>query len=473
MTHARGRSSGHTEAMSNEPETLPPRGEVLIRGAYVMTMSAQAGDIASGDVHWRSGQIVAVGKGLLAPGAQVIDGRGKIVMPGLIDTHTHLWQSAMRGCFGSTSEQTYFKVRNALSDGFRPGDMYRGTLLGATEAVSAGITTAVDFCHNNRGSEHIAASLQALRTSGIRCRFLFGASTRSLPSEAVDLPRLEQLSGAWADTVDDAPLTLGVAWRGPLGITALGPDQLKTPNMAVARAEFAAARKLGLPIAVHVSGSAAKRVFDSLREQDFLGPDVQLVHFTNASMEDIRQAAESGTSVALTPLTELRVGYGITRLGDYLEGGMRVGLGIDSSSLAGNASLFQVMKLFQLIECGRLQRETAISARRLLELATLEGARSIGMDGEIGSLEPGKRADLIMLSTEALNMGRFAADPAHLLVEAAQPGNVDTVIVDGRILKCGGRMVAIDPERVVRGAEESIEEVAARTGNCAAHHNTT
>src|SRR6185437_9243824 len=110
-------------------------------------------------------------------------------------------------------------------------------------------------------------------------------------------------------------------------------------DIAVAREEFVTARRLGLPIALHVSGAVASRVFDSLCEQDCLGPDVQLVHFTNATMPDIRLAAQSGASVALTPVTELRVGYGITRLSDYLEGGMRVGLGIDSSALAGNASL--------------------------------------------------------------------------------------------------------------------------------------
>ncbi len=446
------------------PEAMPVRREILVRGAYVMTMSPRTGDIPVADVHVRSGQIVAIGKALEAPGAQIIDAGGKIVMPGLIDAHTHLWQSAMRGRFGSTTEQTYFRVRNALSDQFRPSDMYHGTLLGATEAVAAGITTAVDFCHNIRGGEYVAACLQALRDSGIRCRFLFGASTRSLPTKAVDLRYLEQLSGAWSETVEDAPLTLGLAWRGPLGITALGPDQPAVGDIVIAREEFATARKLGLPIALHVSGSAAKRVFDSLCEQEFLGPDVQLVHFSNATIADIRVAAAAGASVVLTPLTELRVGYGITQLGDYLEGGMRVGLGIDSSSLAGNASLFHVMKLFQLIECGRLRQETAIAARRLLELATLEGARSVGMDAMIGSLEPGKRADLIIVSTDALNMGRFTSDPAHLLVEAAQAVNVDTVIVDGRVLKRDGRMVAVDAERVIRGAEQSIAGVVARTG---------
>ena len=451
-----------TLRMSPVSAALPPRGEILIRGAYVMTMSPAAGDIPSGDVYVRSGQILAVAQTVDAPGAQVIDGRGKIVMPGLVDAHTHLWQSAMRGWFGSTTEQTYFKVRNALSDGFLPRDMYQGTLLGAAEAVSAGITTTVDFCHNNRGPEYVAACLQALQASGIRCRFLLGASTRSLPTQSVDLGYLEELSGAWPEIVAAAPLTLGFAWRGPLGITALGAEQPNVSDIGVAREEFVTARRLGLPIALHVSGTVATQVFDSLCKQDCLGPDVQLVHFTNATMPDIRLAAQSGASVVLTPVTELRVGYGITRLSDYLEGGMRVGLGIDSSALAGNASLFQVMKLFQLVECGRLQQETAISARRLLELATLEGARSIGMDGTIGSLEPGKRADLIMLSTDTLNMGSLVSNPAHLLVEAAQPVNVDTVIIDGRVLKHAGRMVAVDQERVIRSAADSIKGVLAR-----------
>src|SRR5690348_8313488 len=113
--------------MSLLSEALPSRPDILIRGAYVMTMSPRTADVPVGDVHVRSGQIVGVARTLDAPGAQIIDGRGKIVMPGLVDAHTHLWQSGMRGWFGSTAEQTYFKVRNALADGFLPSDMYHGT----------------------------------------------------------------------------------------------------------------------------------------------------------------------------------------------------------------------------------------------------------------------------------------------------------------------------------------------------------
>jgi 5-methylthioadenosine/S-adenosylhomocysteine deaminase len=440
------------------------RTDLVIRGAYLMTMDAVAGDIASGDVRISGGRITAVGPGITTAGAEVIDGRGMILLPGLIDTHTHLWSSQMRGRFGSEANQTYFKIRNTLADAYGPQDMYHGTLLGAAEALAAGITTVVDFCHNNRGTDYIDACLRALKETGIRCRFLFGASTRSLQSEPVDLEALERLQIDWPRVAANAPLSLGLAWRGPLGITELRAGKSVLPDVCVAKEEFDVARRLGLPIAVHVSGTSAKQVFESLRTHGFLCADVQLVHFSNACAEDIRLAAAAGASLALTPMTELRIGYGITQLRDYLEGGMRVGLGIDSNALAGTASLFAVMKLLQLIECGRLQQETAIPARRLLELATLEGARSIGMEREIGSVEVGKRADLIMISTRALNLGWLVEDPAHLLVEAAQPANVDTVIVEGRVLKRGGELTSLDPRSLLEGAAASIAGILERAG---------
>src|SRR5262245_50296034 len=161
-------------------------------------------------------------------------------------------------------------------------------------------------------------------------------------------------------------------------------------------------------------------------------------------------------------MTELRVGYGVTQLGDYLAAGMKVGFGIDSNSLAGVSDMFTVMKMFQNIEAGRMKNELAVTPRKLLQLATIDGARSIGMDTQIGSLTPGKRADVILVNTRALNLAVLADDPAHMLVEAAQPANVDSVIVDGRVLKRGGAMVGIDVADVIRGARQSIADIAAR-----------
>ncbi|MDB5598735.1 MAG: amidohydrolase [Xanthobacteraceae bacterium] len=451
-------------AATRPSSQLPQRGNFLIKGAYIITMDAQSGDLSDGDLHINNGAIVAVGRNLtVPPGAEILSGKDMIVLPGFVDTHTHLWSTQMRGRFGDTAETIYFRTRNILAPGYQPEDSYQGTRLGAAEAIHSGITTAVDFFHNNRGMDHVNACIDALKETGLRCRFHFGPATTTTPTQSMDLAGLEQLHQGWATTIGDRPLSLGLAWRGPLGITTPTPGEPVSPGYSVAKTEFETARRLGLPIVVHVSGVTARQQFDALVKGNFLGKDVQLAHFSNASAAEIKIAAEAGSPLTLTPLTELRVGYGVTQLGDYLAGGMKVGLGVDSNSLAGVADMFTVMKTFQGIEAGRLKNELAITPRKLLELATIEGARSIGMDDRIGSIAAGKRADVIMVNTQALNMGMFADDPAHLLVEAARPSNVDSVWVDGRLLKRGGRMTALDEAAVVSGAKASITEIVSRT----------
>ena len=441
---------------------LPPRVNVVIRNAYIMTMDSVLGDLVGGDVHFQNGEIIAVAKSLEAPGATVVDGRDMIVMPGFVDTHTHLWIAQMRGRFGDTPETVFFKMRNRLADGYLAQDIYAGTKLGAAESVFAGITSCVDFFHNVRGPDYVDGALRALKETGIRCRLLFGNSTRTPPDQTVDLALLEKLYGSWKTIVDGAPLTLGLAWRGPLGIVTPSVGGQPRPEFGAAKEDFAVARRLGIPISVHISGMTAKGQFASLVQGNFLGADVQLVHFSNASAEDIRTAAQAGSPVALTPLTELRVGYGITQLSDYLAGGMKVGFGIDSNSLAGDANYFTVLKTFQGIEAGRQRNELAVKPRHLLEIATIGSARSIGMDNLIGSITPGKRADIIMIDTRALNLGMIVDDPSRLLVESAHPSNVDTVVIDGRILKRDGKMTALDVLQVVRDANESITNVMER-----------
>ena len=359
-----------------------------------------------------------------------------IALPGFIDTHTHLWSTQMRGRFGDTPETIYFKVRNLLGDGYRADDVYHGTRLGAAESISAGITTAVDFFHNNRGPDFAHAAIRALKETGLRCRFLLGPSTRTLPNEPMDLATLESLSSSWSSVVGDAPLTLGLAWRGPLGIMTPVPGVPIRPEFNVSKQEFDTARRLKLPITVHVSGTTAKAaVSDSLAAGKLpSGLDVQLAHFSNASNSDMKIAVEAGSPVS-PRRTELRVGYGVTQLTDYVSAGMKVGLGIDSNSLAGVSDMFTVMKMFQNIEAGRTKNELAVSPRNAsLQLATIEGARSVGMNSQIGSITPGKRADVILVNTRALNLAVLADDPTHMLVEAGQPADVDTVIIDGRIL---------------------------------------
>jgi cytosine/adenosine deaminase-related metal-dependent hydrolase len=440
-----------------EPGTLPERGDIVTRNAYVMTMDAKTGDLPDADVHMRSGAIVAVGRNLQAPSAQAIDGRGMIVLPGLIETHWHMWNTLLRSMSGDRREHGYFPTALALGKAYLPSDMYQGTRLAAAEALNGGITFVHDWCHNIRSPQHAEENLRALRESGIRGRFSYGAAQGHPADQTVDLANLDRLWRSWAAYSNGGLLSLGLAWRG-VSTGATG-----TVSAAAYRQDFDAARRLGLPISVHANNRKGSDAIALLAREKFLGRDVQVIHATWVSPEEIRALAENGCSVSFSPYTEMRIGFGFPPTGEFLAAGIPVGLSVDTTALSGNADMFAIMKAIQNIENGRALNEFKLPARRVLELATIEGARSMGIDDRVGSLVPGKRADLIMVNTREVNLAVWS-DPAHMLVEAAQPSNVDTVVVDGRILKSGGRLAALDTARVASEASAALAALRQRAG---------
>jgi len=189
---------------------------------------------------------------------------------------------------------------------------------------------------------------------------------------------------------------------------------------------------------------------------------MQVIHANFATADEIEAMAKARTSVSLSPFSELRIGFGMQHTGKFLAAGIPIGLSVDTVELTGNADMFGIMKLIQNLENGETENEFKLTARRALELATIEGARSMGMADKVGSLKPGKRADLIAISTNALNMA-VVTDPAHLVLESTGPENVDTVVVDGRILKRGGKLTAVDTPKVIREARAALAGVRERT----------
>jgi cytosine/adenosine deaminase-related metal-dependent hydrolase len=173
--------------------------------------------------------------------------------------------------------------------------------------------------------------------------------------------------------------------------------------------------------------------------------------------------ADNGVNVSVSPYSELRIGFGFPIAADLLAVGVTVGLSVDTPALSGNADMFAIMKAIQNIENGRARDEFKLTARRVLELATIHGARSMGIGDLVGSLTPGKRADLIMVDTRAVNLA-VLTEPAHLLVEAAQPANVDTVMIDGRIVKRAGRLTGVDVGEVVDSAARAFTNLQRRSG---------
>lgn len=448
-----------------QKKKLPARGEYLIRNAHVITMDAATGDIAGGDLHIRNGEIVAVGKGLKAAKATLIDGRGMIVLPGLIETHWHMWNTLLRSMSGDERKYGYFPTSAGIGRYFVPKDMYAGTRLAATEALNAGITTVHDWCHNPRTPEHAEENLRALRESGIRGRFSYGPA-RGIPvTETVNLADIQRLKGAWDQYSNEGLLTLGIAWRG-VQYAVTSPDgkmEFKAIPEEVYRKEYDTARSLGIPLSAHVN-IGPKIDYGHVTALDKLGllyKDLQLIHMISTTPEEVQMVAKSGASVSFSPYTELRIGFGLPNASQFLDAGVPVGLSVDTTTLSGDANMFAIMKAVQNVDNAVAYNEFKLTARRALEMGTILGAKSLGLDDRIGSLVKGKRADLIMVNTRHPNLGVFT-DPAHMIVEAAQPSNVELVMVDGRILKERGRLTAVDVKHVVAEADAANAAVRKR-----------
>ncbi len=423
------------------------RSELLIRNAYVLTMDA-AGDLAGADVHVRSGAIAAVGRGLTAPGAQIIDGSGMLVLPGFVETHWHVWTSLLRSLAGDRQEHGYFPTSRTIGTFYSADDMYAAGRLAAAEAIHSGVTFLHDWCHNVRGPDYAEAALRALEETGIRARFSYGSPTGASNDASIDLRDLARLEERWSGHANGGLLTLGLAWRGAASAATLR--------------DYEVAKELGLPISVHANNSGGG-VIQQLADRELLAPGMQVIHAVWCTPEEIRALADNRVNVSVSPYSELRIGFGFPIAAELVAAGVTVGLSVDTTTLSGNADMFAIMKAIQNIENGRARNEFALTARRVLELATIDGARSMGIDGSVGSLVPGKRADIIMVDTRAVNLAMLT-EPAHLLVEAAQPANVDTVIIDGRIVKRGGRLTGLDVGEVIDAAARASAGVRQRSG---------
>lgn len=441
-------------AATRKTVSLPPRRELLLQNAYIMTMDPELGDIPGGDVHIKNGAIVAVGKALKAPGAAIFDGQHMIVLPGLVDTHWHMWNTLLRSFAGEKPDQGYFPTATAFGKIMTPDDMYHGARLAAAEALHSGITTVHDFCHNAQSRAHAEADIRALEEAGLRARWSYGWPQGLADTQITNLADVERIHRDWANFSNDGLLSMGFAWRGMFRNTALPPE--------VYRPEFETARRLGLPISAHVgSAEDAKGQIAAHAKENLLGKDVQIVHAVSASPAEIEMLAKAGSPVSVSPGTELRIGYGFPKVGEFLAAGLRVGISVDNTVLAGDANLFGLLKMVRNIENAKSHDEFKMSARRALELGTIDGARSLGIEDRVGSLKPGKRADVIMISTQHLNMGVFT-DPAHMLVESAQAENVDTVLIDGRVLKRAGKLTSLPMDHILEEAATSLDAMRKR-----------
>jgi cytosine/adenosine deaminase-related metal-dependent hydrolase len=422
-------------------------------------MDPAIGDLARGDVHVRNGAIVAVAPQIAAPGARAIDGSGMICMPGFIDTHWHLWTSVCRAMIQlDDPKRGYFPVTAAVGRHFTPEDSYRSVRLGVAEGLSAGATTIHNWAHNIRSPEHADAELRAMRDSGVRGRLAYGTAQGAPDEQPMDLAGLARVKREWmpGNGNDDGMLTLGICSRNVGDTTNLLRGNI---SVETARIDWGGARALGLPITMHTSGPSPVKI---LEDAKLLAPDVQLVHPLLTSADERRIMKARGVSYSTSPTGESRrpVSAGLIQLAELLEAGVKVSMSIDNTSSYA-ADYFQCMRILYALHQHRVGARIPLTTKRLVQLATIDGAVDLGIAERTGSLTPGKRADLILVRTEEINVAPMS-DPYTALVSFAQPSNIDTVVVDGRVLRRGGAFTALQYQEVLKQAAETAAALRTR-----------
>ena len=423
---------------------------LLLKGGRVVTLDTANTQHAAADILVEQGRIVSIGPDLPCPaGAEVIDLAGRIVMPGFVDTHRHSWQTGIRGVAADWSLHEYVRhIRLGYARVYRPEDVYISQLVGLLEALDSGITAMCDFCHIMNSPAHADAAMDAVLAAGMRTRLHYGFYDVPLPQ-----PAFADHASRLADArrfVKRFDSGLGVASLG----VALTEANLVSPEAT--RAEIAFAREHGIPITAHMGTLSTPDTVARLGADGLLGPDILHVHCNFSSDDELKMIRDSGGAVSCTPKTELQMGIGFPVIGRLMALGMAPSLGIDIvSDYAGD--MFGQMRLGlqveralrnePLLRTGKMPSGISPSVLDALRFATGNGAAAMGLASDIGSLEAGKRADIIALRQDGLHfMPPAPAIPAIVL--QARASDVEFVMVDGKIRKRDGRLLDHDIERL-------------------------
>jgi cytosine/adenosine deaminase-related metal-dependent hydrolase len=426
----------------------------LVRGGTVISLDSRTGDLPRGDVLVEDGRISAVAERIDAPDAEVLDATGMLVLPGFVDTHRHTWQAVFRGIGADWTFPEYrAAMHGTLRPHYRPEDVHVGTLLGRVEALQSGITTLLDWCHCTDTTAHGDAALDALRQAPGRSVFCYGAGMGTADPVAAELTRMR---GRIPD--DDALVTMAVGLRGP-----------QITSMEATVADVAVARDLGLRVSVHahVSTGATRghRPVAAMREHGLLDDRTTFVHCNGLDDDELAMMADAGCSVSISPDVELKMGFGWPETGRMLAAGIRPTLSIDDCPSVGG-DMFSTMRTTLSVQRGldtAQGRPPSLAARDVVEFATIDGARAMGLGDQVGSITQGKQADLVLLRADDLTL--FPANhPVGAVVSAAHPGLVDTVLVAGKIVKRGGALVGVDLDELRDRALRSRARIAAAAG---------
>ena len=445
---------------------------MLIKGGIVLTQDEVLGEMPGADILIEDDQIVAVGHGLAADGAKVIDATGDIVIPGFIDTHRHTWETSIRTCAPDYTLGAYFgAILDQFAPKYRAEDVYAGNQWGALESVNAGITTLVDWSHIMNTPAHADAAIKGLQDAGIRSVFAFGFPNTSIAdwwfgsTLTIDGDQARRVRTQYFNS-DAGLITMALSTRGP-GFCV--PE--------VVRHEWELAKELGVNITVHVAMDRfgyTKLQLLALRDMDLLYPNTTYIHASHLVDDEWALIRDSGGNVSFAPQIELQMGHGWAPAVTALSYGVPIGL---SSDVATTAPADQFTQMRAIFASERARRNgiawdtdtdptDLITCRQVLEWATIGGATVAGVADRTGSIRPGKKADLVIIDGGAVNVAPVI-DPVAAVVCAADTSNVDTVIIDGVIRKQGGRLLAdlAGPRATIMASRDYlVSQVTAQDG---------
>jgi 5-methylthioadenosine/S-adenosylhomocysteine deaminase len=448
------------------PDPTPPRPHrYVVRGARLWSGDPEHSALSSADVLIEGDRIAAVAADLGPLDAEEIQGTDRILLPGFVDTHRHTWQALIRHMSTDWTLPQYFSgVRGVLGGEFRPEDMYAANLVGMLDALDSGITTIVDWSHNNNSPEHADAAIQAVFDAGIRAVWGCGNSNDEwLPVSDVPQSRdVARIAERWFSSADQL-VTLALAPRGP---------QFATPEAT--ELDFKLAQELDLPVTVHVGDGAwgRSRPLVWLHERGFATDRTTYVHGNMLADEEFDLIAATGGALSIAPELEMHMGHGRLSTLRARDRGIPASISIDVCTSVGG-DMFSAMRAMlagsrylvnlEALDAGVAVDPLPLTAVEVLSFATQGGATAAWLGGQTGSITVGKKADLVLLRTDVYGMTPLNYI-AGAVVESGNAQLVDTVFVDGKIVKRDGRLVGHDFARVRRLAEEARDRVLARAG---------
>jgi len=444
-----------------------PGPRILIKSGHVLSMDPEIGEVPDGAVLIEDGLIVAAGRDLSGVDAEVIDADGGVIMPGFVDTHRHTWQTSLRAiCSDWTLFDYTIGMRMTLSPRCTAEDVYVGNHVGALEALDAGVTTILDFSHCNNTPEHADRALDGLHDAGIRALFAYGYFAP---------PMAEPHFTSHAMRLDDSRRVHANLEAHPSDLVTMGVS-LTEPGLipfADTRREVETARELGVRMATHTGCVwSLPTGLDQFAAHGLLGPDIVHVHCNTCSAHEWELLRASDAKISTSPETEIQMGMGHPPIRRALDLGLTLSLSCDVMS-GNSGDMFGQMRMgLQFARCMDNDavnaqrddpRELAYSVRDAIGWATTGGAAALGMEDRIGSLTPGKQADVIVVGPGGDRLNMIApANPVGAVVTQANASNVRTVLVAGNVVKRDGSLVGVDVPRLRGMVEESCEGILGR-----------